>query len=173
MRSVQKIPNAINLDHEITVNMDVESTYRFIINNLSKEYPNLAKGHEYFRIINKPKIEEGAIIECLESAGNQTIQHKYVVKELVENQRISYESKPSKVMVKIPGRTIESTSNTYVYYDFEKEEDSKTNIRLTITVQFANIFEKAFSQITGGMKPWKNHCIEEMEGLRQRINSKG
>ena len=71
--------------------------------------------------------------------------------------------------VRFPWKIIESTSNSYVYYDFARFSENRTEIRLTIGIQFSNAVEKVFSQITGGLIPWKKHCLEEMEGLKQLL----
>ena len=56
--------------------------------------------------------------------------------------------------------------NSYVYYDFEEDINLNTNIRLTIGIQFFSKGEKIFSILVGGIKPWEEHCVEEMEGLK-------
>jgi hypothetical protein len=67
-------------------------------------------------------LKVGTIIDCEEAAGNQTILHQYNVEKIINNMLISYFSKPSLVKIKLPWKEIEieSKSNTYVVYDFEK-----------------------------------------------------
>lgn len=161
--------NTVYISHTILATQDISKAFQYLINNISTHYSELAKGHEYFRIINSDKLEVGSIIECAERAGNQSIMHKYIVNEIIPDERIQYSSTPSYVKVRLPWKTIESTSNSYVYYDFDRFGETGTEIRLTIGIQFFNVFEKIFSQITRGLIPWKKHCMEEMEGLKQLL----
>lgn len=172
MREIPQKKNTIYISHTISTAKDVSVAFQYITNNLSNHYSALAEGHEYFRITNGDKLEVGSIIECAERAGNQSITHTYVVDAIIKDERIQYASKPSYVKVKLPWKTIESKSNTYVYYDFARSSENNTKIRLTIGVQFSNAFEKIFSQITGGLIPWKKHSIEEMEGLKQLLEDR-
>jgi hypothetical protein len=169
---VKEIPqqkNTIHISYTIAVAKDVDQAFHYIIHNLSKNYSALADGHEYFQIINSDSLEVGSIVECSERAGNQSIMHTYIVEEIIKDERIHYVSTPSYVKVILPWKTIESTSNTYVYYDFARSSENSTEIRLTIGIQFSSAFEKIFSQITGGLIPWRKHCREEMEGLKQLL----
>jgi len=171
VREIPSIKNAVYISHTIYTTQDISEAFQYLINNISTHYSELAKGHEYFRIINGDKLEVGSIIECAERAGNQAIMHKYIVNEIIPDERIQYASTPSYVKVRLPWKTIESTSNSYVYYDFARFGESGTEIRLTIGIQFSNAVEKVFSQITGGLIPWKKHCLEEMEGLKQLLEN--
>ncbi|MDR1182725.1 MAG: hypothetical protein LBL13_12170 [Bacteroidales bacterium] len=83
---------------------------------------------------------------------------------IINNERIHYYSKPSSIKIKLPWKTIDSKSNSYVYYDFEEDKDRNTVIRLTIGIQFLNKGEKIFSILVGGLEPWKKHSAGEMEG---------
>ena len=167
MNEIPKHKNTVFISHSIIVQKNIKASFDFIINDLTKVYTQLSKGHKYFKTESGNKLTIGEIINCAETAGNQSIKHKYVVDEIIENERIQYYSKPSLVSVKLPWKTIESKSNTYVYYDFEKINLNQTNIKITIGIQFSSFFEKFFSQLFGGLIPWKKHCVEEMENLRK------
>ena len=169
MREIPSKKNTVYVSHTIFATQDISKAFQYLINNISTHYSELAKGREYFRIINSDKLEIGSIIECAERAGNQSIMHTYIVEEIITDERIHYVSRPSYVKVRLPWKTIESTSNTYVYYDFARSSENSTKIRLTIGIQFSSAFEKIFSQITGGLIPWRKHCREEMEGLKQLL----
>jgi hypothetical protein len=171
MREIRKEKNTVYLSHSIFVAKSASEAFQYIINNLSGHYTELSEGHEYFRITNGDKLGVGSIVECSEKAGNQSVVHKYVVEEIIKDERIQYASKPSYVKVRLPWKTIESTSNTYVYYDFDPNDEYGTEIRLSIGIQFSNAFEKVFSKITGGLIPWKKHCIEEMNGLKKLLEN--
>ncbi len=170
MKTIPKLNPIVYISHSILVSLTIKTSFDFIINDLSKYYSDISKGHEYFKIKNGEKLQIGSIIDCSETAGNQSIMHEYHVNEISPNERIAYYSKPSLVKIKLPWKTIDSKSNTYVYYDFNEIEKDKTEIRLTIGVQFSSAFEKLFSQVFGGLIPWKKHCIEEMEGLKRILN---
>ena len=171
MRKIPDTKNTVFISHTISSEMSIEDSFQFIIEKLGSYYRDLSDGHEYFKIMNGNRLEVGLKIECSEKAGNQAIRHEYIVHEVIKNSRIHYSSKPSLVKVKLPWATIDSKSNTYVYYDFAEKEDGTTLIRLTIGIQFRSLFEKLFSQVSLGIMPWKKHCIEEMNGLKQIMNN--
>lgn len=167
MRELPKLKNTVFISSTISTSKSVEDCFLFIIEKLPKYYKELSNGHDYFRTASGNPLSTGEKIECAEKAGNQSIVHEYIVDEIIPNTRVHYSSKPSLVKIKLPWSTIDSKSNTYVYYDFETDNLGKSLIRLTIGIQFQNLFEKLFSQLFMGITPWKKHCIEEMKGLEQ------
>ena len=167
MLSIPNLPNTAIIQHSICVPFPVESVFRFFIeNSLSKAYSEIAEGHDYFTLRTGTELEVGSIIYCKESAANQSIVHEYHVDDIRANQRIAYSSKPSQGELKLPWAVVESKSNTYVYYDFDRKNESETLIRLTIGIQFENKIGAVMASISGGLTPWKKHCREEMEGLK-------
>ncbi|MCD4769387.1 MAG: hypothetical protein K8R35_04395 [Bacteroidales bacterium] len=171
MNEIPKHKNTVYISHNIVVQKNIKVSFDFIINDLTKVYSQLSKGHEYFKTESGKKLSVGEIINCAETAGNQSIKHKYVVDKIIENERIQYHSNPSLVSIKLPWETINSKSNTYVYYDFEKIDLNHTNINITIGIQFYSFFENFSSQLFGGLIPWKKHCVEEMDGLRKVLSA--
>ena len=167
MREIPKTKNTVFLSSTISTTTDVQDCFRFIIGELPKYYKELSYGHDYFRTASGNPLSIGEKIECSEKAGNQSIVHEYIVDEIIPNTRIHYSSKPSLVRIKLPWTTIDSKSNTYVYYDFDTDNYGNSLIRLTIGIQFKHWFEKLNAQIFMGIAPWKKHCIEEMKGLKQ------
>jgi len=167
MRKIPEIKNTVFLSSTIAISKNVEDSFRFIVEKLPDHYKEISDGHDYFRPVSGNSLSTGEKIECAEKAGNQSIVHEYIVDEIVPNTRIQYSSKPSLVKIKLPWSTIESQSNTYVFYDFDTDKQCNTLIRLTIGIQFKNLFEKLFSQLFMGIAPWKKHCNEEMTGLKQ------
>lgn len=167
MLSIPNLPNTAIIQHTISVPFPVESVFKFFIeNNLSKVYSEIAGGHEYFTLRAGSELEVGSIIDCKESAANQSIVHEYHITDIRANERIAYSSKPSQSEIKFPWAVVESKSNTYVYYDFDRNNESETLIRLTIGIQFENKIGVVMASLSGGLNPWKNHCREEMEGLK-------
>jgi hypothetical protein len=171
LNNIPKHKNTVFISHSIEVDKNIKDSFDFIINDLTKVYAQLSQGHEYFKTKSGNNISVGEVIECAETAGNQSVKHTYVVDNIISNQRIQYYSKPSLVSIQLPWKTVESKTNTYVYWDFEKKDVHHTTIRLTIGIQFGSFFEKFFSLMFGGIMPWKKHCVEEMEGLRMVLNS--
>lgn len=174
MRAIPTLENTVFIQHNISVPFNIDRIFDFFINNnLSKYYSIISKGHKYFNLRKGERLEVGSIIDCEESASNQSIKHEYFVSDIIKNERISYYSKPSYLKIKLPWKVIDSKSNTYVYYDFDRINSDNTNITLTIGIQFSSKFKKMFSTFFGGMVPWKRHCVEEMEGLKKIISEKG
>jgi hypothetical protein len=167
MKDIPKLENMVTIQHNVIVPLGINKIFEFFINNnVSKYYTRMSKGHKYFTLREGERMETGSIIDCEESAGNQTIKHEYHVAEIIKNERIHYYSKPSSIRIELPWKIIDSKSNSYIYYDFEEDKNLNTNIRLTIGIQFFSKSEKIFSIMAGGIKPWKKHCAEEMEGLK-------
>ncbi|MBN1757617.1 MAG: hypothetical protein JW863_04830 [Chitinispirillaceae bacterium] len=169
---IPKLKNTVYIQHIISVPFEINKIFDFFIkNNLSKYFSNISKGHKYFNLREGDSLEVGSIIDCEESAGNQSIKHEYHVSDIINNERISYYSNPSYIKINLPWKIVNSKSNTYVYYDFDSDNKCNTTIRLTIGIQFSNKFEQVFSLYFGGLIPWKKHCIEEMEGLKEVLLS--
>ncbi|MBN1123333.1 MAG: hypothetical protein JXJ17_19835 [Anaerolineae bacterium] len=171
MREIPKSKNTVFISSTISTNVSIEDCFQFVKEKFPECYQDLSDGHKYFRVVSGNPLAVGEEIECAERAGNQSITHKYVVHEVVQNERIYYLSKPSLVKIKLPWAAIDSESNTYVYYDFTREDQDHSLIRLTIGIQFQSMFERLFSQLFMGILPWKKHCLEEMDGLKQVLES--
>ncbi|MFO7656512.1 MAG: hypothetical protein R6W78_05545 [Bacteroidales bacterium] len=139
---------------------------------MKDNYKAMAEGHIQYELLNSEYIQEGTEIDCMEKAGNQTVHHIYKVEKIIPNEYIYYLSSPSKVFIELPRKTIESKSNTYCFYNFEKINDSTTSLQLTIAIQFGSGFEKFYSTLFGGIAPWKKHQKEEMEKLKKLIENK-
>ena len=167
MKEIPKTKNAAFISSTISTKISIEDSFRFVKERLPEYYQKLPDGHEYFRVVSGNPLAVGEKIEYAEKAGNQSILHDYIVHEVTRNDRIHHSSRPSLVRVKLPWATIDSKSNTYVYYDFDRDSQGNCLIRLTIGIQFQNISEKMFSQLFMGIIPWKKHCLEKMNGLKQ------
>ena len=167
MKEIPKMKNTVLISSTISTKRSSEDCFRFVTDKLPEYYGDISDGHEYFRVVSGKPLAVGEKIECAEKAGNQSITHEYIVHEVTQNDRIHYSSNPSLVKIKLPWTTIDSKSNTYVYYDFDRDSQGNCLIRLTIGIQFQNISEKMFSQLFMGIIPWKKHCLEKMNGLKQ------
>ncbi|WP_062047859.1 hypothetical protein [Bacillus sp. JCM 19034] len=173
MRPLPELKNTVFIQHIIRVPVSVDQVFDFFVSNrLSKYYQKISKDHEYLTLREGNQLEVGSILDCLESVSNQTALHKYVVSEVIENERIRYNSTPSHIKIKLPWKEIDSKSNTHCFFDFESIDSEDTNIRLTIGIQFYSAFEKLLSSWSGGLSPWRKHCIEEQEGLKKLFTEK-
>ena len=111
MLSIPNLPNTAIIQHTICVPIPIESAFRFFIeNNLSKAYSEIAAGHEYFTLRAGTELEVGSIIDCKETAANQSIVHEYHVTDIRTNERIAYSSQPSQSKIKFPWAVVESKS---------------------------------------------------------------
>jgi hypothetical protein len=170
MKEIPKYKHAVIMNHNIIINVGAEEIYNFIADEFSKVYTKTSNGHEYFTVRGGGEMQVGSIIDCKETADNQSIVHKYVVSEMIENERIFYYSKPSYSNTQLKKKIIEGQSNTYVYWDFKEKNDKETAVTIYIIVQFKNGFEKfLINNLFNGLKPWKKHCVEEMEGFKHVI----
>lgn len=170
MKQVPELTNTVYLTHAIQVSTDIVKVFDFFCRgSIQEHYQALSPGHDYFTIRDGSGLANGAIIDCAETAGNQSIVHEYHVTEVSPTERIAYCSTPSRVTIRLPWKSIVSFNNTYVFYDFAPEANGGTVIRLTIGIQFPSRFQKWYSVLFGGMVPWRKHCAEEMENLRDII----
>ena len=118
MLSIPNLPNTAIIQHSIRVPYPVESVFMFFIeNNLYKVYTQIADGHEYFTLRTGTELEVGSIIDCKESAANQSITHEYHITDISANERIAYSSKPSQT----PSKSIQDS------HEKAKEERSQGN----------------------------------------------
>jgi len=174
MKEIPKYKNAVKISHTIIVPFRANEIYNFLVNDFSDVYSLTSEGHEYFKIRGGGEMKTGSIIDCAETADNQSILHEYIVEEMIANKRIFYYSKPTCAKTQLKRRVIEGESNTYVYWDLKQLHNGATSVTLTIIIQFRNGFEKFFiNSVVNGLKPWKEHCVEEMEGFKSvLINQK-
>jgi len=171
MRELPRLKNTVFITTTISTTKSVDDCFLFIIESLPEYYKELSSGHDYFRTVSGNSLSPGEKIECSEKAGNQSIVHNYIVDEVIPNIRVHYSSRPSFVKIKLPWTTIHSKSNTYVWYDFDTDNQGKSFVRLTIGIQFHSWFKKLNAQIFMGIVPWEKHCLEEMKGLKQILES--
>lgn len=161
------IKNAAILIRSVEIEKPVDTVFNFIIYKLKDNYTATANGHIKYEIIGGDCLKEGVLIDCRETAANQEVHHIYKVKKIIPNQHIYYLSTPSKVFIKFPWKTVESHSNCYCYFDFEKVSENITKLQLTIAIQFDNWFQKSLSTLFCGIVPWKKHQKEELEKLKE------
>jgi len=140
--------------------------FQYIVDHQSEVYPTLAAGHHRFETVDGLPLHPGSTIDCQESAGSQTVVHRYEVHTFEPGQCLAYSSRPSRVTIHLPRRTWETQSHSHVWYHFEEVSPFQTKIRLSIAVEFQTGFEYHFSRLTGGLKVWEAHGAEEMAGLR-------
>ena len=89
MKETPQLMNMVNIQYTVIVPLGINKVFEFFINNnVSKYYPLMSKGHKYFTLREGERMEIGSIIDCEESAGNQTIKHEYYVAEIIKNERI-------------------------------------------------------------------------------------
>lgn len=170
IKPIPKLENTVFFHHEITVPISIEQVFQFFINNhFCEHYQEISEAHEYLTLREGETLKVGSVLDCAESVSNQSVIHEYVVSEISDNARISYYSKPSLIKIKLPWKVIDSKSNTYCFFDFVSVDALTTTIRLTVGIQFFSKFEKMFSVLTGGIGPWKKHCVEEQEGLKKLL----
>ncbi|MBN2275995.1 MAG: hypothetical protein JXK95_16820 [Bacteroidales bacterium] len=165
------IKNAAILIRSVEISKPVDTVFDYIIYDLKDNYKAMTEDHIKYELLNSEYLKEGTEIDCREKAGNQTVYHHYKVEKIISNEHIFYLSSPSKVFIELPRKTIESHSNTYCYYNFKKIDNFTTSLQLTIAIQFDNGFQKFFSTLFGGIKPWKKHQKEEMEKLKELIEN--
>ncbi|MBN1320116.1 MAG: hypothetical protein JXA87_04655 [Thermoleophilia bacterium] len=171
MREIERADLTAYLTYTIEVPGTAEQSFEYVTTRLGAIYTNMARGHEYFRVRGGGPLRMGSVIDCAEHAGNQRIVHEYKVREFVPGQRVQYSSCPSDLRIRLPWKTIESTSDSHVWYDFADVTRQRSAIRITIGIQFHSSPQMLVSRMTGGLMPWRAHCREEMLGLQRAITT--
>lgn len=171
MNERPKLKHSTFLMRTVVINKPVDSVFNYIVYDLKNNYTAMAEGHIKYELINSNYLKVGTEIDCREKAANQTIHHIYRVEKIIPNEHIFYHSSPSKVFIELPRKTIEASSNTYVYYDFKKNDNTTTSLQMIIAIQFDSSFQKFFSIIVGSIKPWRIHQKEELENLKTLIEN--
>lgn len=173
MKEIPEYKNSVVISYTINVPLNVDEVYRFITEDFSDAYTLTSNAHHYFTIQGGGKMKVGSIINCSEKVENQSILHEYIVGEMIENERIFYYSKPSYSKTQLKKKVIEGQSNTYVYWDLNKKNDKETYVTISIVIQFKNGFEKfLINSLVNGLRPWREHCVEEMQGFKNVITEK-
>jgi len=170
-------PNAFHLRDSVTVQKSAATVFKFIVNDLSTHYSDIAKGHKIFKVVGSDEITEGASIECEEKVKNVEVHHRYEVKNVIPNKHIHYctllPSNPTRAYIQAMGKTIEGESSTYVFFDLEEMAPAETQLTLSIVIQMPSFFFKLTGILTGQEKLWGDHLSEELNGLKGVIEKSG
>jgi len=173
VQKARRKANAFHLSKSVVVHRPSTAVFDFIVKNLPTCYSQLSRGHKKFEVLNMAEIKEGAIIDCQEMEGNQEIHHRYQVGQVVRNKLIQFFACPSRVLVHLPGRIIETKSNTFVYFDLDPITPNKTRLAQTIIIQMPSFFNKLLGVISGTGRLWTKHLIEELQALKTKIERVG
>jgi len=165
MNPVPWVPRAVTFSNDVAVRLPVESVFEFVRTQMPQVYRETALGHERFDVRGGGPLVVGALIDCVEEAGNQRATHLYRVHTVEPSERIAYRSEPTRVEVRLGRRVIHAESVSHVVYDFAAQPDGSTRFRLAISVQMAHRFQVLMNRLLGGFAPWRKHCAEEVAGL--------
>ena len=176
--------HAITLRHAVTIPRSPTRVFEFLTTEIGTHYCALARGHQRFEVIGGGPLVEGAVIDCRERAGNQEVHHRYVVRELLADRRIRYESRPATCMrswkasrpsasfVHLDGRTIAGTSETFVSYELAPVGREATRVDMTIVIAFATRWQLFVARVLGRTaRLWGAHQREELDGLSALIGA--
>ena len=166
-----KLSNAFQLRESTTIAKPVEVVFDFVVQELQHCYTRIAEGHQQFTIRGATKLVEGALIDCVEAVGDQSVRHCYVVKRIAPGKRITYDSVPSHATLKIGRRVIEARSNTYVTFEFAKANSGDTRLTQSIVIEMPNSISKVMASLTGTGRLWNRHLTEELHGLKREIEA--
>ena len=165
MRNVDRWPHGFTIVREVNVPCHIEDVFSFVQNRIPEVYKKMAVGHDQFIIRGGGPLMTGAIVDCVERAGNQRVIHIYRVHAVEPNVQIAYKSEPTLAYVQSGKKEIEFKSVSHVAYDFEAVPSGGCRFRLSITIQLDNSFTVFMNWMIGGFRPWQQHCTEEVAGL--------
>jgi hypothetical protein len=165
-------PRAIHLTHAVDIRRAPEDVYRFYVTMRTPRYRAVSPCHERFDVEDGGPLRLGAVIDCRERAGRQEVHHRYVVTELVPNERLAYASTPSATFIHTGGRVLQGVSDTFVYQDIDRTGDGRTRLRSTVVIELPSSSKKLLALATGTRGLWLAHLREELLGARALLEAR-
>lgn len=165
MKSLDRWPHGFTIVGEANVPRRVDDVFSFVQCKISEVYKKMSTGHEQFVVRGGGPLIPGAVVDCVEHAGNQRVVHVYKVHTVEPGVRIAYRSEPTLAYVKSGKKEIVFKSVSHVAYDFEATPDGGCRFRLSIIIQLENSVIVFMNRMIGGFRPWQKHCAEEVACL--------
>lgn len=128
---------------------------------VSEYYLQLSPAHEKYEVSGNNPLKD-AVIDVWETAGFQSVKHKYRVTEMKTSERMKLVSEKSNV--KTLG-LFKGESRSEVEFRFHPTSDGKTNLGLTIQIVFPNWFRHFMARLFFTEAIWNTHALEEMNAL--------
>lgn len=166
LREERRRPNAFHLCQARAVRAPREHVFDFLTTRIPDCYALLSRGHERFVVEGGGPLRPGARIDCRERAGTQVVHHTYEVRAMQPPERLVLASTPTRTWVRAGERTIEGSSDTYVYYDLEEMSDGSTRLDMTIVIELPSLGKKWMAAVLGRSHGlWSRHQGEELDRL--------
>jgi hypothetical protein len=172
MQAARKRPRAIHLQHSLVIARPPAQVFRFITHQVPERYPELARGHERFRVLDGGPVREGAVIDCRERVEQQEVHHRYQVRAFEQDRHLHYASEPSRTFIHLKHRVLEGVSDTQVYYDLDAHPEG-TRLDMWIVIQFPRLHQKWLALATGTARLWGAHQQEELARVKQLVEEGG
>ncbi len=154
------------------IDRPVPYVFRFIQFRIPEIYQELTNMHTEFTILNAEKLEVGAEIKCIEGDDNDIVHNHYVVKEVVPNKIIRFESTPTIVYDRKTEKEM-ARMNVYVYFNFAEADKNKTLLQQTIVIDLLNPFQKTLLDtlafLTGNRGKWDRQFRDELVNFKPII----
>jgi hypothetical protein len=166
LREERRRPNAFHLCQAREVRAPREHVFEFLTTRVPDCYTLLSRGHERFVVEGGGPLRLGARIDCREHAGTQVVHHTYEVREIRAPEHLFMASTPTRTWVRAGARTIEGSSDTYVYYDLEEADGGRTRLDMTIVIELPSLGKKWMAAVLGRAHGlWSRHQGEELDRL--------
>lgn len=157
-------PNAFYLNAERAMHAPSAHVFEVLTTRIPDLYPLLSPGHERYEVRGGGPLAEGALIDCAERAGEQRVEHTYVVKALQAPSHLHLASTPSRTWVRVGERVIEGASDTDVYYDLTPSGEG-TRLAMTIVIALPSLGKKLLATLGGTYGVWRRHQRGELDRL--------
>jgi len=161
-------PRSLHIAAREQVARPPAEVFAFLTERVPEVYGALAPGHEQFAVEGGGPVRPHAHIDCHERAGNQEVRHRYVVEAYEPARHLYYASRPTEARIHLKRRTIESRSDTHVYYDL-REHFGTTELTLTIVIQLPHRLQMLLALASGSQALWQAHARDELAVLRRMI----
>ena len=152
--------NSIKVGAEVQAKCPHDFSFQSYL-KVREYYLKLSPAHEKYEVSGNDLMKD-AVIDVWETAGFQSVRHKYRVTEMLTNERMKLVSENSKV--KTLG-LFKGESRSEVEFRFHPTSDGKTNLGLTIQVVFPNWLRHFMARLFFTEAIWRSHALEEMNAL--------
>jgi hypothetical protein len=161
-------PNSYMSVESAVVERPVEDVFRFVQYGIPGIYTRMSPMHERFDIVNAAGLVFGAEVDCVEGDDRQQVRNHYVVTEVVTNERIVMESRPTRVYDRSSGRQLAEVE-VWTYFDFERLDGGRTRLTQTVVLDMGSPVYKSLADlvafVTGTRNDWERQFSEELATL--------
>lgn len=159
--------NAIEVGAEAVTNVPVEAAFREYM-KVREFYLDLSPGHRKYEIAGTSPTGD-MIVDIWETAGFQSVRHRYRIAELVENRSMKLVSEKSQVRVL---GLFGGVTRSEAEFRFAPLDDAHARLAITIRIVFPNRLRHFLARVFLTEEIWRGHARQEMKALARIIEQR-